>query len=617
MRILFGHIVHSPGTAEWYRAIAAAAGEGLEVRPFCVTLDPPGPRLSWAELDARWKRKDRALMDMYARLGEAAASSDVFLLYNGANVHPEFISRLPTFNVFCCFDDPESSADLSAPAAAAFDGVFYGNIASRFQYEAWGCRKLAWLPIFTSPGDVPSREEGERLLAAERSVDIVLVCDNNGYRRSRLETLSRAFPGARCFGRGWETGRIDEQALRSLYGRAKIGWNVHNSTGPINRRLFALPAHGVLQICDNKTGLGVIFDLGREAVGFDTIAEAMDLTRHYLGHDAERRSIAANGWKRYWTDYHAEAIWCTIRERLAEWMSAEGGRDRAATLSAAPRVGDEDTSARGLLARLPRAVARRVRAAGRELLRPPEPAPPPPPPAAPRGVDERVSLGERIPPYAENPGLPGVNMARERLSRGEPFEWPNMLALNWAATSLIRDAQSIVEIGSGTGPFAAFASVVPGRILHCFEEDDFARTWAQTHRGRPNVSYFKAYEGNLRDRYDLLVSIDVVEHVEDLRAFLLFCARLAPRAIFSTPNRDVLRGGGTTGPPDYPPHVREFDPGEFYWMMKQYYADVALYHTPDVNVPWLSPMTIATKGTPIVAECAGPLDAAVPRGAGR
>ena len=171
MKVLLGHSVFSPENAAWYGEIAAAAGPGLDVRPFCVTLSPPGPRLSFRELDARWRRRDRTLFDMYRRLQAAAADCDVFLLYNGANVHPEFLECLPTFNVYCCFDDPESSADLSAPVAASFDASFFGNVAARFQYRTWGCRRLEWLPVFTAPGDVPSREEGDALLCSARDAN--------------------------------------------------------------------------------------------------------------------------------------------------------------------------------------------------------------------------------------------------------------------------------------------------------------------------------------------------------------------------------------------------------------------------------------------------------------
>jgi spore maturation protein CgeB len=598
MKILFAHIVHSFGLEKWYDEIARAASDGLEISCFCVTLNPPGPGLSWSDLDRRWRQKDKSLLEMYTRLREAASDFDVLLLYNGVNIHPEFLQYLPTFNVFCCFDDPESSANLSEPVASAFDGVFYGNIASRFQYEHWGCRNLAWLPIFTAPSDVPSRDDGARQLDVERDIEISIVCDKTAERRRRLEMLSGAFPQAKCFGKNWISGRIDDEKLHKLYRRSKIGWNVHNSTGPINRRLFALPAFGILQICDNKTGLGQIFRLGEEVVGFDTIPEAIELTRCYLKNEDERKRVAANGFRRYWEDYHPAAIWRRIHRQLDEWMTGCNSQKQVASIPERNTIDllrpfvQEVACVLGSLTKSTLKVIREYRDS-MEVSTPER--------------DERVYLEEKVIPYIENPEMYGVNMARERLAKGEPFEWPNMLALNWAVTALIRNAKRIIEIGSGTGPFAELSSLDPKRQIDCFEEDDFAREWAEKNRAHPNVTFRKHIHPTASSTYDLLVSLDVFEHVVNMRGFLDLCGSWAPRAVFSTPNRNLLSSPKHIGPPPYPPHVREFSPGEFLWILRQYYQHVFLYYMPDVHVPWLEPMNIMSSGTPIIAECHTPI----------
>jgi spore maturation protein CgeB len=600
LKVLLAHVGGPSGVDNWYAELAAASGDELEVVCFSVTVDPLGSRLSWRELDRRWQLRDRVLLPMYQRLQQAAETCDVLLLYDGANVHPEFLRYLSTFNVYCRFDDPERSTEPSEPVAAAFDAVFYGNVASRFQYEQWGCKKLAWLPHFTAPSDVAAVSERQSLLAAPREVDIALVCEKNSMRRRRLEMLSAAFPRARCHGAGWAAGEISDADSRRLFTSAKIGWNVSESAGPGDKRTFLLAGFGVLQICDNKTGLGRIFALGTEAVGFDTIPEAIELTRYYLAHEEERQVIAAAGWRRYWRDYHAGAIWERIRLQLDAWLPEDGAL-RKQPLRALPTPGPRAFLDPPLA--LARKQVKRIRTTMRSFAGAWRAAPTP----SPAALDERVCIGERVPVYLENPPMHGVNMARERVAKGEPFEWPNMLALNWAVTTLIREAKKIVDIGSGTGPFANFAAIDSARSIHCFEEDDFARGWAAENRRHPNVAYFKHTENNLAPPYDLLVSLDVIEHVDEMRQFLTFCSGLAPRAIFSTPNRDVVRPVGDMGPPLYPPHVREFDPGELYWILRQYYRQVALYHMPNVFVPWLEPMSIHTRGTPIIAECRQPL----------
>lgn len=587
-KILLAHCIHSPGTDRWYHDIADSVGEGLDVQCFCVTLNPPGERLSWPELDRLWKEKDETLMAMYRRLQQAAEGCDVLLLYNGINIHPEFLPSLPTFNVYCCFDDPESSVNMSAPVASNFDAVFYGNIASRFQYENWGCKRIAYLPVFNAPSDVPPKEAGPELLSKYRNIDILFIGERvSGWRNRRLSMLAKHFPQAKCFGKGWEAGTISNESLHQMYSNAKIGWNIHNSTGPINRRLFALAAFGVLQICDNKTGLGQIFELGREVVGFDTIPEAIEATEYYLSHEEEGREIASNAYQRFWKDYHAGAIWERIRNQLIEWGVGQNNITPHETVELSQKSSKTEEQEK------------------KDTKKAPSKAP-----IEPRQRhDERVYLGEKVSVYIENPEQRGVNMAKERLATGKPLDWPNMLALNWAVTSLIGKAKMIVDIGSGTGPFAKYAAVDGSRSIYCFEEDDFARNKAIELRSSPNVKYFKKMDEDIiSQEFDLLVSVDVIEHVKDLPEFFRLCCRLASRAIFTTPNRESHRGPQHIGPPPYAVHVREFDPGEFYWVLKQYYKEVYLYHMPDVFVPWLEPMTTASKGTPIIAECLKPLN---------
>lgn len=603
MKLLLAYCSHAQGVDDWYASIATAAPQDIDVKCFCVTIDPPGPRLTWLQLDELWRKRDPKLLDLYARLHEAAEQCDVLLNYNGANLHPEFLKHLPTYNVYSCFDDPESSWTLSEPVAATYDAAFYGNIASRFQYEHWGCMNIAWLPVFTAPNDVPSPADAARVLTHHRDVNIAFIGGTTHWRKHRLAALQKAFPDALIYGRGWADGFLSDKELHDLYLRTKIGWNIHNSTGPVNRRLFTLAGYGILPLCDNRTGLGQIFKLGEEVIGFDTIPEAIEATSYYLNNDEERKQIAVAAYRRYWQDYCAEAIWKLIGTQIEAWMAESASRETSPlqVVRSAPRttskISQRFLAAKKRAGRTVNRIRRGVSAAQVPVT-----------PSQVRVFDERAYLGEKVIPYQENIEQKGVNLAQERLENDLPLDWPNILALNWAVTSLIGDATQIVEIGSGTGPFAEYASVDQQRWIDCFEQDDFARDAAIRYRSRPNVRYYKSYEGNLSSEYDLLVSVEVIEHVDNLDDFLRFCSQLAPRALFTTPNRNAFHSEGHAGPPRYRAHVREYAPGEIYWLLKQFYNDVYLYYLPDVYVPWLQPMTIADDGTPIIAECINPFE---------
>lgn len=297
---------------------------GFEVEGFCLTLNPPGPRLSFREMDTRWKRGDRELLDMYSRLEERLETKDVFLNSAGINLHPAFVEQLPTFNVFQCFDDPESSQDLSQPVATAYDLCLVGNVAELESYRSWGVKNVEWVPMGLQPGIYDETLTEEQILCGNRDIDLFMMSDRLApLRKSRLDHLALAFPEGHFYGKGWPRGYLPANQQLTYLRRAKIGPNFHNSTGPINFRTYYLPANGVMQICDNKSHLGQVYALDKEVIGFDTVDECIDLCRYYLAHDEERREIAVAGWRRAITDYNEIAVFRRTVGLIERYRSRE------------------------------------------------------------------------------------------------------------------------------------------------------------------------------------------------------------------------------------------------------------------------------------------------------
>ncbi len=294
---------------------------GFNVEGFCLTLNPPGPAISFKELDKKWRRGDKLLLQMYENLERALVGKDVFINGPGINLHPEFVEQLPVFTVFQCFDDPENSENLSKPVASAYDLCLVGNIAEIDTYRSWGVRNAEWSPMGLQPTIYNHSLTREDILSGKRDIDFFMLMDRmSPWRKERLEKLNSAFPDAHFYGRGWPRGYLPNDMELEYLQRAKIGPNLHNTTGPINYRTFYLPANGVMQICDNKKHLGKIFELGKEVVGFDTIDECIELCRYYLSHDEERRLIAANGWKKVITDYNEIAVFKRILSNIQTYI---------------------------------------------------------------------------------------------------------------------------------------------------------------------------------------------------------------------------------------------------------------------------------------------------------
>ena len=292
---------------------------GIHISGFPLTLNPPAPCLSWDALDVKWKRGDVQLLAMYEELALELENYDIFYNWNGINIHPEFVQQLPTLNIFGCADDPESSELLSKPVAWAYDLSLINNIAEVNSYHHWGVHNVYYRPLGFFASEFDPTLTKDDILMKERKNDITMMCErDSGWRKERLDKFSKEFPKGGYYGRGWPNGFLPYERKVPLYQNTKIGINMHNSTGPVNFRTFELPANGVMQICDNKSDLGKIFELNKEAVGFDTIEEAIELTHYYLDHDDERRKIAAAGWERACKDYNEVAVFNIIHKYANE-----------------------------------------------------------------------------------------------------------------------------------------------------------------------------------------------------------------------------------------------------------------------------------------------------------
>ena len=282
MKILIGYpdhpsAVHQSIAGRYLRYIDRLRAYGFDVKGFCLTLNPPAECFKFPQLDKLWRQGDRHLLAMYERLEVELQSCDVLFNYTGINLHPRFVERLPVCTVFQCFDDPESSENLSRPVAGVYDLALVGNIAELDTYRGWGVKRVEWAPFGLWAGPYNPALTDIDILEGRRDIDLFMLADRmSRYRLSRMNQLANAFPEGHFYGRGWSRGYLPVGDDLAYLQRAKIGPNLHNSTGPINLRTFCLPANGVMQICDNKSHLGEIFELNQEVVGFDTVEECIE-----------------------------------------------------------------------------------------------------------------------------------------------------------------------------------------------------------------------------------------------------------------------------------------------------------------------------------------------------
>ena len=322
MKILLGYSYYKYdfNVGEWYENwLAELRKRDLDIEGICLTLNPPNNRLTWKEIEYKWRNGDKELYKFYRNIEKRCLEYDIFINYNGINLHPEFIKRLNTINVYSCFDDPESSEDLSKPVAWAYDLVRVGNIACIDMYEAWGCKKVKFWPLTFRFDSYDPTLTVDRIKNCVRTNPIALLCERESlWRRERLDKFIKFFPEGAYYGKGWPNGFLDERKKIDLYQNTRIGINIHNSIGPVNFRTFEIPANGAMLLCDNKKHLGKIYELGKEAIGFDTIEEAIDLCNYYLKHEDERLAIAIRGWERVMKSYNPVKVFTDVINDVKE-----------------------------------------------------------------------------------------------------------------------------------------------------------------------------------------------------------------------------------------------------------------------------------------------------------
>lgn len=183
------------------------------------------------------------------------------------------------------------------------------------QFLKWGAKKATFLPLGVISSQFKDLDENI-VFSRQRTNDVVFVGTlTTAERNDKLLALKKYFKSRfKIYGQwrwqtkvknllanknyGWVKPHFD---LPNLYLQSKIGINIHDSDeyGFGNRRTYELPMNGVMLVCDYKTRfLGKIYELNKEAVGYDVFEEAIGRIDYYLSHENERKEIALHGFRK-------------------------------------------------------------------------------------------------------------------------------------------------------------------------------------------------------------------------------------------------------------------------------------------------------------------------------
>ncbi|MFN3666187.1 MAG: glycosyltransferase, partial [Sediminibacterium sp.] len=321
-KILMAHSNSGAHRRDWHQRRQKSANQiGYNLSIFAMT--DYHPYTIFPYLERKWKRRDRKLMTMYDALGNAIEDCDIFIHYNGALIHPEFLEQFKKIKIYHCADDPDASKVISKPVAMYYDMCGISNPSCIQDYKNWGCKNVFYWPIGAYHFKDEMQYSESYMQKHDRDIPLVFVGSKWGvpsvrfvgkylglYRKRRfMERLEKSFPFIKGYGGHWAAGAINDEEIPGLYSRSQIGLNVHNSIGPVNSRMFDLAAFGVCQICDSKKTLDYAFQTGEEIVGFETLEECIDQISYYIERPDEARSIGENSQRRFLREYTIENIW--------------------------------------------------------------------------------------------------------------------------------------------------------------------------------------------------------------------------------------------------------------------------------------------------------------------
>lgn len=333
MRICLFHTNKAKDEREWH-LLRAEQWTNIGYSTEVVELPDNLPKYYYPKLKNLWRKRDPKLLKFYQYLLDKINRADIFIHFGGAMIVPEFLERISPniLKVYHCADDPESSKILSKPVAIYYDVCAISNIAELGLYRSWGVQNVFFWPMGSQRFQKQYEFEIDNVNYKDRSIQLGFIGGKYGTpkygrigkilglynKKNGMQKVIQSFPNIVGYGSGWKNGYIESKDIPQFYSQLRIGINMHNSTGPINFRLFDLCAFGVCQVCDNKSFLGKVFKLDEEIIGYSSFDEAIEKIRYLIDNPSDAQKIARAGRERFMKDYQNENIILILIKNINE-----------------------------------------------------------------------------------------------------------------------------------------------------------------------------------------------------------------------------------------------------------------------------------------------------------
>jgi spore maturation protein CgeB len=334
----------------WKREIEAASDAEHTFIPFDHTpyLNPYRYLEAW-QLDRLYRSGSSELRSMYRDLRAVVRDmgADALIVNNCPPYHPEFLKDLNVYRVLNSSDDPDSTYRRNIPYLHAYhhvlfaDPVYSADLDMQQKMRYCGMANADWCPLGVMDFEMDANATEDSLARQDRDIEVVYV---GSFFRQKLPLIAEV---KRAMGRrvriyGWYKPKhmayfiarhgypgwirsVSFDERRSLYQRARIGFNIHwNEYGLGNQRLYHLPANGVMQISDCAEHLHRVFEVGREIEAYRNVDELIDKLRFYLARPEERERIALAGFRRTMKEYRFGPLLRRAADLIGDGMRRVG-----------------------------------------------------------------------------------------------------------------------------------------------------------------------------------------------------------------------------------------------------------------------------------------------------
>jgi spore maturation protein CgeB len=315
-------------------------GPSFEEMNFRSALEGMGHDTVAFDFLARERASDRDAMNAELERVAADVRPDLaFFFLHEDQISPRTIERIgargvPTLNWFA--DDHWRYERFSRHYARALTWSVTTDPDALAKYRADGLGDRVLLSQWAC-----NRYAYDRV-ARELEYDVTFVGQPHGNRRDVVRAIAAAGIDVRCFGNGWEGGRVDHAQMVRIFSTSRVNLNLANSSTPnptlrmrlgayargrrpdtaprpsqIKGRTFEVPGSGGFLLADRVAHLERYFDIGHEIAAFSSTDDLIEQLRFWLEHPEERRAVAEAGYRRVRAEH-------TYDQRFAEIFAAIG-----------------------------------------------------------------------------------------------------------------------------------------------------------------------------------------------------------------------------------------------------------------------------------------------------